>query len=121
MFGHVLRRQNAPFRLWRQGWLQRLSYAPLWAAELGPLDRTDSLQRGTSRWQVAGQAMRRAPYRSVSPATPSARLTPTDPSTDSGCNAIDRLDPPTSAFAPTTMPSAMSPLAPTSVPARARR
>src|SRR5262245_66472928 len=114
MFGHVLRRQNAPFRLWRQGWLQRLSYArrcgPL---NVGPLDRTDSSQRGTSRWQVAGQVMRRAPYRSVSPATPSARLTPTDPSTDSGCNAIDRLDPPTSAFAPTPRPSAMSPLAPT--------
>jgi hypothetical protein len=51
--------------------------------------------------------------RSVMPATPSARLTPTLPSTDSGCSAMERCDPPTSALAPTPTPSEALPEPPT--------
>jgi hypothetical protein len=40
--------------------------------------------------------------RSVSLATPSARLTPTCPDTDSGCTMIERPVPPTNALAKIT-------------------
>ena len=53
---------------------------------------------------------------SVSPATPSARLTPTCPSSDNGCNDTDRAVPPTRIFAPAPTPKEMSPLAPTKRP-----
>ena len=52
-------------------------------------------------------------YRKLSSATPSARLTPAVASTESGCSTIERLNPPTSALAPTPTPSDTSPLAPT--------
>jgi hypothetical protein len=52
-------------------------------------------------------------YRNASRATPSARLTPTEASIDSGCSAMVRFEPPTSAFAPMPRPSPISPLAPT--------
>src|SRR6185436_21188625 len=53
---------------------------------------------------------------SVSPATPRARLTPTCPSTDSGCNDIPCAVPPTRTFAPAPTPTEISPLAPTKRP-----
>jgi hypothetical protein len=52
-------------------------------------------------------------YRSVSRATPSAKLIPTWPSTDSGCREIVRWDPPTSSLAPRPRPNDALPLAPT--------
>ncbi len=51
--------------------------------------------------------------RSVRPATPSARLTPTWPETDSGCSAIERCEPPTRTLAPAPSPSEASALTPT--------
>jgi hypothetical protein len=54
-----------------------------------------------------------AVYRSVSRATPSAKLTPTWPSTDNGCREIVRWDPPTSTLAPRPRPNEALPLAPT--------
>jgi hypothetical protein len=54
-----------------------------------------------------------AVYRSVSRATPSAKLTPSWPSTDSGCREIVRSDPPTSTLAPKPRPNETFPLAPT--------
>src|SRR3954468_4703952 len=53
--------------------------------------------------------------------TPSDRLTPTDPSTESGCRAIERPVPPNRRLAPTPTPTPMAPLAPTYVPASAPR
>src|SRR5262249_39542981 len=50
---------------------------------------------------------------SLRPATPSARLTPTCPPTESGGGVIVLLDPPISKFAPTPTPTETSPLAPT--------
>jgi len=61
-------------------------------------------------WVTAKQS---AVYLSVSRATPSAKLTPSWPSTDSGCREIVRSDPPTSALAPKPRPNDISPLAPT--------
>src|SRR5215471_12145216 len=49
--------------------------------------------------------------------TPSDRLTPTEPSTDSGCSAIDRLEPPNSTLAPTPTPTPTALLTPAYVPA----
>ena len=57
----------------------------------------------------------------VIPATPSARSTPTCPSTESGCSEMDLFVPPIRALAPTPMPSAISPLAPTKRPVNAVR
>ena len=61
-----------------------------------------------------------AGHSSRRPATPSARLTPIEASSESGCSTTDLSDPPISAFAPTPTPSAMSPLAPTYRPVSAR-
>src|SRR5260221_14737733 len=49
--------------------------------------------------------------------TPRDRLIPTDPSTESGCRAIERPVPPNRRLAPTPTPTPMEPLAPTYVPA----
>src|SRR4029077_9727180 len=54
---------------------------------------------------------------SVRPETPRDRLTPTDPSTERGCRAIDRPVPPNRRLAPTPTPTPIAPLAPTYVPA----
>src|SRR5262249_24458571 len=51
--------------------------------------------------------------RSVIPATPSARLMPTCPMTDSGCSITDRREPPIKTLAPAPRPSDASALAPT--------
>src|SRR4029079_2955265 len=53
--------------------------------------------------------------------TPRDRLIPTDPSTESGCRAIERPVPPNSRLAPTPTPTPIAPLAPTYVPASAPR
>src|SRR5437762_13808288 len=53
--------------------------------------------------------------------TPRDRLIPTDPSTESGCKAIERPVPPNRRLAPTPTPTPMAPLAPTYVPASAPR
>src|SRR6478735_2801589 len=45
--------------------------------------------------------------------TPRDRLIPTDPSTESGCKAIDRPVPPKRRLAPTPTPTPIAPLAPT--------
>jgi hypothetical protein len=45
--------------------------------------------------------------------TPRERLTPTDPSTESGCKAIERPVPPNRRLAPTPTPTPTAPLAPT--------
>src|SRR5467141_3413267 len=58
---------------------------------------------------------------SVSFETPRERLTPTDPSTESGCKAIERPVPPNKRLAPTPTPTPIAPLAPTYVPASAPR
>src|SRR6478672_13164781 len=58
---------------------------------------------------------------SVRPETPRDRLTPTDPSTERGCRAIDRPVPPNRRLAPTPTPTPIAPLAPTYVPASAPR
>ena len=64
------------------------------------------------RWLLTtGEGARR--YRNMSLATPSARLTPTEASSESGCSAIVLFEPPISAFAPMPTPSPISPLAPT--------
>jgi len=52
-------------------------------------------------------------YRSLNPATPSARLMPTCPSTDNGCSEMVRFDPPTNTLAPSPNPRDALPLAPT--------
>src|SRR5262249_27235448 len=51
--------------------------------------------------------------RSARPETPKARLIPTWPSTESGCKAIVRFEPPNRTLAPTPTPAVTSPVAPT--------
>jgi hypothetical protein len=50
--------------------------------------------------------------RNLSRETPSVTSTPTLPSTDNGCSAIDRCEPPTRTFAPKPNPIATSALTP---------
>ena len=52
------------------------------------------------------------PGRSRSSATPTARLSPTELSTETGCNATVRLEPPTRTLAPRPAAMVTSPLAP---------
>jgi hypothetical protein len=69
--------------------------------------RTIGFHRGSDT------ARQSAVYRSVSRATPSAKLAPSWPSIDSGCRKIVRSDPPTSTLAPKPRPNETLPLAPT--------
>jgi len=68
---------------------------------------------GNATSSAPNSAKPSAVYRSVSRATPKARLTPTWPSTDSGCKEIVRWDPPMSTLAPRPTPNDALPLAPT--------
>ena len=52
------------------------------------------------------------PGRSRSSATPTARLSPTELSTETGCNATVRLEPPTRTLAPRPAAMVTSPVAP---------
>src|SRR6202008_3127717 len=72
----------------------------------------------------AGSCVSHDPYwakESVRLETPRDKLIPTDPSTESGCKAIERPVPPNSRLAPTPTPTPIAPLAPTYVPASAPR
>src|SRR5450759_5344188 len=67
----------------------------------------------------AGQARPQNTGRNLSEETPRATLMATEPSSETGCSAKVRPEPPTRTLAPTPTPRPMSPEAPTYSPANA--
>src|SRR5215831_4220321 len=74
-------------------------------------------QPGSPKLGQTGQ--RQSAGRNLSPETPSATLKATEPSTETGCNATVRAEPPIKTFTPAPSPMPRSPEAPTYSPASA--